>query len=60
MTGDVGALGWWDLFINYGYDLSLCHSSLFVEMSDSLIRDLAHPGLRSVLHFLFVQDGLIP
>ena len=26
-------------------------------MSDSLIRDLAHPGLRGVLHFLFVQDA---
>lgn len=20
VAGDVGALGWWDLFINFGYD----------------------------------------
>ena len=30
-AGDIGALGWWDLFINYGYDLYLDYVLLVVE-----------------------------
>jgi len=25
LAGDIGALGWWDLFINFGYDNAISH-----------------------------------
>lgn len=33
IAGDVGALGWWDLFINYGYHFHLKASFNFILMS---------------------------
>lgn len=66
-SGDVAALGWWDLFINFGYALSFPFSvedvfliMLLVELIMNVINAyVLRAELQSALLFLFVQNGPI-
>lgn len=62
-AGDVAALGWWDLFINYGYmkypNLFTVLTVLSVACNNSSVLCLWFSVLQSALRFLFAQSGTI-